>query len=234
MLALWDAEEDGLQGSRYYVESDPAVPLAQTTVYVNLDILGATLIPSLANNTFAIGGETGGPVLREIVAEAASHHAVDVTPLTYVFGQQRGDYFPFGEAGVPIVWFGDSSSSCYHTAGDEISRVDPQKLAEQAAVVFRTVLGIAEAEEPPSHVAPALGPTYEDATSLGQLLALAIPADLPLFPPPAQAEIGDLAALIQQVVDEGPGAFDGPDQVAVIATAGLLIQHLESLPCPAW
>ena len=234
VLALWDAEEDGLQGSRHYVETAPAVPLSQTVVYVNLDILGATLIPSLANNTFAIGGETGGVPLSELVAEAATHQTVDVTPLSYVFGQQRGDYFPFGQAGIPLVWFGDSSSACYHTAGDEISRVDWDKLAEQTALAFRTVVGVAETESPPSFLEPTPGPTYADAVSLQGLLKLSLPADLGLFPPPAQAEITDLAALIDQIVTDGPDAFDGTDSVSVIATAAVLIRNLESLPCPAW
>jgi hypothetical protein len=234
VLALWDAEEDGLEGSQHYVQSDPLVPLEATVAYVNLDLLGATLIPSLANNTFAIGGETGGTALRDLVAEAASHHTVDLTPLSYPFGQGRSDYFPFGQAGVPVVSFGDSSSACYHTAGDEIARVDFAKLAEQTALAFRTVVGVAETETPPAFVAPAAGPTYEDAVALAGLVALSVPADLDLFPPPARAEIEELAALIEQVAAEGPDAYDGADAVAVIATAAVLIRHLEALPCPAW
>jgi hypothetical protein len=234
VLALWDAEEDGLEGSEHYVLIDPLLPLSETITYVNLDILGATLIPSLASNTFAIGAETGGAQLRELVAEAATHHAIDLTPLSYVLGQQRSDYFPFGHAGVPTVFFGDSSSACYHTAGDEISRVDWEKLEEQTGVAFRTVVGAAETDDPPAFLAPTPGPTYDDATSILGLLDLALPADLGLFPPPAQAEIADLAALIEQVVADGPGAFDSADAVSVIATAAVLIQNLEALPCPAW
>jgi hypothetical protein len=234
VLALWDAEEDGLEGSEHYVLIDPLLPLSETITYVNLDILGATLIPSLASNTFAIGAETGGAPLRELVAEAATHHAIDLTPLSYVLGQQRSDYFPFGHAGVPTVFFGDSSSACYHTAGDEISRVNWEKLEEQTGVAFRTVVGAAETDDPPAFLAPTPGPTYDDATSILGLLDLALPADLGLFPPPAQAEIADLAALIEQVVADGPGAYDSADAVSVIATAAVLIQNLEALPCPAW
>src|SRR5262245_48836926 len=43
MLALWDAEEDGLLGSLYYVLHP--LPLAKTIAYVNLDIQGANLLP---------------------------------------------------------------------------------------------------------------------------------------------------------------------------------------------
>ena len=69
VLALWDREEDGLLGSRYYVQH-PVRPLAQTVVYVNYDIQGANVLPSLDTDTFAIGSETGGPQLQSIVARA--------------------------------------------------------------------------------------------------------------------------------------------------------------------
>ena len=46
IVALWDAEEDGLLGSAAYV-ADPIVPLAQTVAYVNFDIQGTNIAPSL-------------------------------------------------------------------------------------------------------------------------------------------------------------------------------------------
>jgi hypothetical protein len=235
VLALWDAEEDGLEGSEHYVEVEPLVPLAQTVAYVNLDILGATLIPSLADNTFAIGGETGGAALGDVLAAAAAAHpALDVTPLSYLFGQGRSDYFPFGQADVPVVFLGDSSSACYHTAGDELSRVDWAKLAEQSALAFRTVVGLAEADAPPGFVEPSPRPTFDDALSLQKLLQRAVPADLGLFPPGAQASIADVAALVDQIVADGPAAFDEEDAASIFTSAGVLIFYLEGLPCPAW
>ncbi|HYD50533.1 MAG TPA: M20/M25/M40 family metallo-hydrolase, partial [Terriglobales bacterium] len=46
VIAFWDAEEDGLLGSEHYI-GNPLVPLAQTVAYVNFDIQGANLLPSL-------------------------------------------------------------------------------------------------------------------------------------------------------------------------------------------
>jgi len=234
LIALWDAEEDGLEGSEYYAEESPVVPLAQIVAYVNLDLLGATLIPSLASNTFAIGSETGGAVLRDLVDAAGGRQQIDLTPLSYVFGQGRSDYAPFGAAGVPIVFFGDGSSGCYHTAGDEPSRVDWKKLAEQSAVAFRTTIGLTEAAAPPAFVAPLALPTYADAVGLQGLLDLAIPADLPLFPMTVQEEIVGVAELIDPIVEAGEAAFDNSDAAYVLASAGLLISHLEDLPCGAF
>src|SRR4030095_17222431 len=106
-VALWDAEEDGLAGSAHYV-ADPLIPLAQTVAYVNLDLLGAVLTPASAATSFAIGGETGGAVLQDIVA-SSFRAPLEELPLSYLFGQGRSDYAPFAHAGIPIVFSRDSN-----------------------------------------------------------------------------------------------------------------------------
>src|SRR5262244_1463239 len=67
ILALWDAEEDGLLGSLYYV-NHPLVPLAKTIAYVNMDIQGADLLPTLRSISFAVGAETGVSALGAFVS----------------------------------------------------------------------------------------------------------------------------------------------------------------------
>ena len=52
VIALWDAEEDGLLGSAAYL-ANPLVPLAQTVAYVNFDIQATNISPSLRNVTVA-------------------------------------------------------------------------------------------------------------------------------------------------------------------------------------
>jgi Zn-dependent M28 family amino/carboxypeptidase len=91
VLALWDAEEDGLLGSRYYVDH-PLVPLEQTVTYVNFDILGADLLPTLRSTSFAVGSETGGSALRDIVDAAVAAQSLSVRPFRLHLRQLRSDY----------------------------------------------------------------------------------------------------------------------------------------------
>src|SRR5262250_1665095 len=84
VLALWDAEEDGLLGSRYYVEH-PLVPLEKTVAYVNFDIQGANLLPSLRRTSFAVGAETGGSALGAFVAEAVAAERLGTLPVSFIF-----------------------------------------------------------------------------------------------------------------------------------------------------
>ena len=234
VLAFWDAEEDGLQGSAYYV-SDPLVPLDQTVAYVNLDIQGSVLSPSLRDTTIAVGSETGGEALRTIVEAAAGTQTLDYAFLSYVFGQGRSDYAPFGSAGVPIVFFTDATGACYHTTGDEVKQVDFRKLARQNAVVFRTVVALSEADAAPVFVAPG-NPlvSFEDAVALHGVLAAAIPADLGLFPPDVQtALVGNLETL-EAIVAEGAAEFGEDDGGAVLVRAGAVLDRLTALDCPAF
>ena len=98
VLALWDAEEDGLLGSLYYVQH-PLVPLAKTVAYVNFDIQGANLLPSLRRVSFSVGAETGGSALGAFVSNAVAAEGLDTRPVSFIFGQLRSDYANFVRLG---------------------------------------------------------------------------------------------------------------------------------------
>ncbi len=234
VLALWDAEEDGLLGSRYYVDH-PLVPLAQTVAYVNFDILGATLLPSIRSTSFAVGSETGGSALRGVVDAAVAAQSLNVRPFSYIFGQLRSDYANFVNAGIPTVFFSDSTGGCYHTAGDDVRVVNFDKLAQQSAIGFRTVVGLAEASGRPAFVPPnPAAAVFEDAVSLQAALAPAVPADLHFFGAAEQATITATKAQIDQIVADGPAQFDSNDVTAVINAALTLVNLLAGIGCQAF
>ena len=86
ILAFWDREEDGLLGSEFYVDN-PLVPLASTKAYLNFDIQGANLLPSLRAMSFVISAETGGATLQSAVDDAIGGMGLDVRKLSTIFGQ---------------------------------------------------------------------------------------------------------------------------------------------------
>jgi hypothetical protein len=230
VLALWDAEEDGLLGSLYYV-GHPLVPLEDTVAYVNFDILGANLLPSLARTSFAIGAETGGEVLREVVAHAVGAEALGTRQLSYIFGQGRSDYASFAGAGVPIVFFSDATGGCYHTVGDTIEIVDFAKLRAQSRIAYRTVVALAEAEGRPAFVAPSAQlATYDDALALAATLVMG-QADVGLFSPADQELIRTAGARLQRIVTDGPAEFDAEDVGVVLSSAVDTLAALERLGC---
>jgi hypothetical protein len=235
VLALWDAEEDGLLGSLHYVQH-PLVPLARTVAYVNVDIQGANLLPSLRRVSFAVGAETGGSALGAFVADAvAAVGGLDTLPVSYVFGQGRSDYVNFVDLGrVPTVFFGDSTGGCYHTTGDRWAVVDRQKLGLQTRIALHVTANLAETATPPPFRGPGASPvTFADALSIDDVFTRA-QADLALFPPDDRVVIAQIGSDLSAVVAAGPGAF-GAQQVGVVANAALQgIAALTRLPCQAF
>lgn len=208
VLALWDAEEDGLLGSYYYV-NHPLVPLAQTVAYVNFDILGADLLPSLARTTFVVGAETGGTgLLGPIGAAVVAERSLTVQPLSFIFGQLRSDYANLVAHGVPTAFFSDSTGPCYHTTGDDLGQVDFPKLRAQSRIAFRVVVDLAEIATPPTFMAPnPASATYADAVRIAQVLATGLP-DQALFGPDDQALLQGVRADVDGIVTDGPAGFD--------------------------
>ena len=230
ILALWDAEEDGLAGSRVYA-AFPLVPLVDTVAYVNLDIQGANLLPSAQQLSFAIASESGGAAMQSLVRDAVMHERLDTRLLSRLFGQDRSDHVSFINRGVPSVFFGDATGPCYHTTGDDISIVDLGKLREQAQIAFRLTLELAETATPPAFVpAPLLAGTYEDAVTVSEVLNQGV-ADLDLFAPAQQSILLSAQAEVQAVVDAGPGSFTFADLITAAFAAIDVLDALATLSC---
>ena len=122
IVALWDAEEDGLLGSAHYA-NDPLVPIEQTVAYVNFDIQGSDLLPSIANSTIAVGAETGGAPLVEAVTER--RRCIDARHRPAERGVRSGPQRPreLHRQGVPSVFLTDATNACYHTTQDDLTAV---------------------------------------------------------------------------------------------------------------
>ncbi|MEB2346551.1 MAG: M20/M25/M40 family metallo-hydrolase [Deltaproteobacteria bacterium] len=210
VVALWDAEEAWLIGSKWFTDHPP-IPLANVSAYVNLDLIGSNLAPSVRRTSFAVGAESGGALLEQMTADAIAAGDLGIRPLSQIFGQGRSDYAYFLSAHVPIVYFGDSTNACYHSGADEVDVVDFRKLADQAEVAFRLVLALAESEARPTFV-PWAPPYleldyYEDLVVVSELLTGAL-ADLEHFAEEERDDLIALEELARERVALGPEAYE--------------------------
>ena len=229
IIALWDAEEDGLLGSLYY-SNHPLVPLASTVAYVNFDIQGANLLPSLRDFTFAVGAETGVG-LGAMVSQAASGVALQERQLSYIFGQARSDYVNFVSKNVPTIFYSDSTGPCYHTNNDEPAVVDFGKLEQQMRRAYDLTVALADTTTPPTFVAPASPlATYGDAVILDEVLTAGL-ADLGLFAPADQTELSTIQATIHGLVLDGAGNFDNTDVNTLLLNTVDVIDILTRTTC---
>lgn len=229
ILALWDAEEIGLLGSRFYVDN-PVVPLDQTVTYVNFDIQGAEILPSLSATTFAIGAETGGDRLASAVQAAVQGSPLDTRHLSWIFGQGRSDYFNFIQGEVPTVFFSDSTGPCYHTAQDDVRIVDFDKLGRQVDNAYRLTRDLVDGDEVPAFVASTPTATYEDAVELQATADKAL-ADIDLFSAEQEEQLLAFDRALDEIVAAGPEAFGEDDVATVLAGAANAVDLFTMRDC---
>jgi hypothetical protein len=232
VIALWDAEEDGLLGSTAYI-SNPAVPKDHTVAYLNWDNQGSNLLPSTRNTTIQVGAETGGSALVDLAAGAAAQSDLDTLALSLVFGQGRSDHAVFADAGIPVVFSTDATSGCYHTVQDDVAAVDFTKLGREIDKGEALARAVADAATAPRYVAGTPPATFEDARAMLAVLRRGEP-DLTRFPPDVKPALDTYLADVQAMVDAGPGAFDGDAIATLLGGAIQLVDALTKLPCDAF
>ena len=229
VIALWDQEEDNLAGSRYYVQH-PLVPLARTVAYVNFDIQGANLLPSLRNTSIAVAAETGGARFQNILRSAIGERSLDTAVLSSIFGQGRSDYVNFTGASVPSVFFTDATGPCYHTVDDELGVVDFDKLDVQIATALDVTRRLANTASPPAFVPGTPLATFDDAVAASRIINRAY-ADRGRFSAADQQALTDLRADLRQVVAEGRAAFGSDDVGRLLSGAAQFIEIMTHGPC---
>ncbi|MBN1995256.1 MAG: M20/M25/M40 family metallo-hydrolase [Anaerolineae bacterium] len=141
LFAAWDAEEIGLDGSRYYV-AHPQYPLTTTTTIamLQLDMVGAgedILYLDGPNNQYT-----------QKIKTIAGALGISTT-LTRAGGS---DHAPFMEAGVPanlLIWTGPKETPAtahYHRPLDTPAIIEPDKMAAIGRLTNLTLLALVEGE----------------------------------------------------------------------------------------
>jgi hypothetical protein len=139
VVALFDAEERGLSGSRAFV-ADPPVELERIELMINLDMVARGEDAGL----FA-SGTHHYPALRPVLEQSAAQGPLDLR-----FGHDRpedghddwtrlSDHAPFHRAGIPFVYFGVEDHPDYHRPTDDWQQIDPSFLAGSALTIERAL-----------------------------------------------------------------------------------------------
>jgi len=152
------AEEVGLLGSRYYSDH-PIIPIEQTVVNYNADMIGrSTTERAAAGDTdyiFIIGGDIISTELDSLVHEA-NRKSVDME-LDYTYNDledrnqfyRRSDHWNFGRLEVPFVFFFTGVHEDYHSPSDTIDKVDFPKLTRTTRLIFASTIEAANHDKRP-------------------------------------------------------------------------------------
>ena len=140
VFVAFDAEEIGRRGSKHYT-SRPAVPIGQTSLMVNFDMIGRNDPDSI--NAVAT---RSSKELHAIHQEANRHVGLKlVHPQTLRLG--LSDHSPFYYAGVPIMYLFGGRDPDYNTPRDTWDKLIPEKVEKVARLAFLTSWAAAERKE---------------------------------------------------------------------------------------
>ena len=140
-------EERGLWGSEYYADN-PSVPLERIVAGLNVDMVGRNWPDTIV----AIGKEHSdlGTTLERVNAR---HHQLGMTAIDDLWPEERfyfrSDHYNFARKGVPILFFFNGTHEDYHGLDDEPERIDAEKAARIARLLFHLGLEIGNADSRP-------------------------------------------------------------------------------------
>jgi hypothetical protein len=145
VLICWFAgEELGLLGSQYFV-GKPTIPLGSIKGMLNVDMVGRLNPDQVSVCDKAPSGMTN--VFHELHdAEGLGFKALDHNIESYL---SRSDQYPFYKRGIPVMFFFEGLTASgglnadYHRVSDHADKLDYDKGARIARLMFRHVMGAA-------------------------------------------------------------------------------------------
>lgn len=169
MFALWDAEEEGLLGSKYWI-AHPTVPLTSVAAVINVDMIGR-----LRSNRVLVYGERTSYGFRQLLARdnESTGLALDFDWLM----KGDSDHHPFVMAGVPTLMLHTGLHEDYHRPGDKANKINSAGLASISRLLFHAALDLADEDDRPKfrtasrEESPATQPVVErlEPAALGRL-----------------------------------------------------------------
>ena len=160
------AEENGLLGSEYYTDYDPIVPLSETMVCLNMDMIGRT--ESKRKETepedyiYIIGSEMLSDDLHNINKKANDEHVKinldyrynDPTSLVFESGRYienqyyyRSDHYNFAKYDIPSIFFFSGVHEDYHMPTDTADKILYDIYEKRIKLIFHTAWDLANADK---------------------------------------------------------------------------------------
>lgn len=158
IVFLWvTAEEIGMLGSKFYTEN-PVFPLDKTVACINLDMVGRVYEPRDSvwkkspklvkdfDGLFTLSNDVW-PELGEISDSICGELGIIPDKLLPSNFLRSSDHYYFHEKGVPILNYATGYHADYHKVGDEVSKINFDKIKRVADLCFLVGLEIANIEK---------------------------------------------------------------------------------------
>jgi hypothetical protein len=134
-------EEHGLLGSRWFSDN-PTVPIDRIVANINVDMIARN-----APDSIVVIGKDYSSLGRTVERVGANHPELGLTVSDDLWPQERffyrSDHFNFARLEIPALFFFSGVHEDYHRPSDTADRIDPDKAARVARLIFHTALEIA-------------------------------------------------------------------------------------------
>lgn len=167
LFCLWTGEEEGLLGSRYYVQN-PAFPLDKTIAYLNMDMISRPFdernlsrmsrmfnIPNIQEllkkvrlADFLPVSFMAGSGLADILKNADQYVGLDLYLRETGGNLERGmggsDHSSFATAKVPWVFYMSAMTEDYHQTSDSVEKVSGETIEKISRLAYLTAFALAD------------------------------------------------------------------------------------------
>lgn len=169
VFGIWNAEEEGLFGSRHFV-AHPS-PRGRPIANLNLDMVGRDEdVPDPSNPRFSGFAKTRARDNVNVLHLIGYSHSPDLTSVlrianeaarfdlrtTYDTGShnlvRRSDHWSFLEEGIPALFVTTGLHPDYHTPDDDADKINFEKLARVARLTFEAAWRLGDAPSVPRFV----------------------------------------------------------------------------------
>jgi hypothetical protein len=141
VFMLFGAEEKGLVGSKYYVNTSPLYPLSKTVYMINLDMIGD------ATGSVKALGASRSSLAKGWITSAAQASGISASSTSSAGG--GSDHYHFATNSVPYVFFHTGISACYHATCDTVEKIHYSDFTKITKLVARFMWKLSQDDSNP-------------------------------------------------------------------------------------
>lgn len=147
LFAFWDAEEEGMLGSKHWA-SRPTVALDRVDAVLNLDMIGR-----LRDDKLTVFGSRSGFGWRRLVSR--QNEQIGLT-LDFSWSlQEQSDHSTFIERDIPVLMLHTGIHDDYHSPRDDAHLINHQGMSQVVQLLFGIAYELADRAETPDFRAVA-------------------------------------------------------------------------------
>ena len=141
LFAFWDGEEQGLLGSKHWMQQ-PTVPLDEVRLGINLDMIGR-----LRDEQLEVWGTRTARGLRRLVGVQSAGAGLQLSFHNEI--KPESDHYSFFEYNIPFLMFHTGKHPDYHRPSDDSHKINQEGVERVSRLLFDVVYELANRDQAP-------------------------------------------------------------------------------------